>query len=82
MHYKSNERNYLPLSAGIHHSEDKHENKEMYKEMYFLNFKFSIVHVSTNNIIRILKFCMHVCNIDVEGTVSQILISTLRFYFI
>ena len=52
MHYTSNERNYLPLSAGIHHSEDKHENKEIYKEMNFLNFYFSIVHISTKMLLE------------------------------
>ena len=42
-------------------------------ERYFLDFYFSIVHISSNNVLGSLKLCMHVSNILVEGTVSQIL---------
>ena len=40
----------------------------------FFYFYFSIVHISLNNVFGSLKFCMHVDNISVKGTVSQIFI--------
>ena len=82
MHYTSNERNFFSLSVGILNSENKHESEEMYKEMYFFNFYFSIIHFSTHNVIRSLKICMHVHNIAAEGIVSQNFIPNLCSCFI
>ena len=50
-------------------------------EMYFFDLHFSIVHISTNNVIGSLKCCIHVVNIHVEGTVSQILFLYPSFDF-
>ena len=49
--------------------------------MYFFDLNCLIVHISTNNVIVGLKFCIHVGNIHVEGTVSQILFLYHSFYF-
>ena len=49
--------------------------------MYIFNLYFSTVHISINNVISCLKFCMHVRNIAVEGTVSQIFFLSLSIYF-
>ena len=81
MYYTSNERDYYSLSTGIFFSENKHESKKRYREMYFLDLIFLIVHISTHNIIVGLKFCIHVGNIHVERTVSQILFLCHSFYF-
>ena len=35
--------------------------------MYFFYLNFSIIHISTNNVIGGLTFCIHVGNINVEG---------------
>ena len=43
---------------------------------------FLIVHISTNFALDGLKFWMHVSNIHVEGTVSQMFYLGLRFCFI
>ena len=53
--------------------------KEIYREMYFFDWNFSIVHTSTNNVIESLKFCIHLGTIHVEGTVSQISFYILVF---
>ena len=53
----------------------------MYTEMYFFYLNFSIVHISTNNVIGGLKFYIHVGDIHVEGTLSQIFVLLLSFYF-
>ena len=50
------------------------------KKVFFL-LLFLIVHISTNCVLNGLKFWMHVPNIHVEGTVSQIFVLGLRFYF-
>ena len=49
--------------------------------MYLFDFYFSIVHISSNNVFDSLEFCMHVGNIHVEGTVSQIIFLCPTFYF-
>ena len=72
MFYTSNERDYWSLSVDIFDSENKHKSKKKCKERYFFDFYFSIVHISSNNVVGSLEFCMHVGNIHVEGTVSQI----------
>ena len=81
MYYTSNERDYFSLSADISNDEKKHRNEKIYTEMYFFDFHFSIVHISPSNVIGSLKFCMHVDNIYVEGTVSQIVFNNPSFYF-
>ena len=80
MYYTSNEKDYFPLSADIFNSENKHKCKSKYTEMYLFDFYFSIVHMSSNNVLDSL-ICMHVGNIHVEGTVSQIIFGCPTFYF-
>ena len=81
MYYTSNERDYFTLSTGIHNSEDRHESRKMYTEIYFFYLNFSVVHISTNNVPGSLKFCIQVGNMHVEGTVSQIFFSYPSFNF-
>ena len=59
-------RHQISLYADIFDSENKHKSKR-----YFFYFYFSIVHISSNNVLGSLKLYMHVGNIHVEGTVSQ-----------
>ena len=49
--------------------------------MYFFYLNFSIIHISTNNVIGGLTLCIHVGNIKVEGNVPQISFLCLSFYF-
>ena len=49
------------------------------KECIWKGIYFSIVHISSNNVLGSLKLCMHVGNINVEGTVSQIFFHFLVF---
>ena len=81
MYYTSNERDFFSLSPDIFNSENKHKCKSEYTEMYFFYFYFSVVHISSNNVLDSLKLCMHVGNIHVEGTVSQIIFLNPTFYF-
>ena len=81
MYHTLNGREYSSLSIDIFISENENESKKKYTEMYFFHLHFSIVHISTNNVIGGLKFCIHVVNIHVEGTVSQIFFIYLSFYF-
>ena len=48
---------------------------------YLFTLLFLIVHISTNYALGGLKFSMHVTNIHVEGTVSQIFYLGLSFCF-
>ena len=73
MYYTSNERDYSSLSNGIFISENKHESKNKYTEMYFFYLNLSIVRISTNNVNGSLKFGIHVTNVHVEGIMSQII---------
>ena len=73
MFYTSNERDYYFLSNCVFISENKHDSKKKYRELYFFYLNFSIVHISTN--IGSLNFFVDLGNIHVEGTVSQNLIS-------
>ena len=73
MYYTSNERDYSSLSNGIFISENKHESKNKYTEMYFFDLNLSIVRISTNNVNGSLKFGIHVTNVNVEGIMSQII---------
>ena len=50
-------------------------------KMRFFYFYFWVVHISTDDILYGLKLFTHVSNIRVEGTVSQISILGLSFYF-
>ena len=47
----------------------------------FFHFYFSNVHISVNNEFGNVKLCIHVANIHVEGTVSQIFSFGPSFYF-
>ena len=49
--------------------------------MLFFLLLFLIVHISADLALDGLKFCMHVPNIYVEGTVSQIFVLGLSFHF-
>ena len=79
MYHTSKEREYSSLSNGIFISENEHESKKKYTEMYFFYFNFLIIHYSTNNVIGSLKFCIHEVDIHVEGTVSQLYFDILFF---
>ena len=81
MYYTSNERDFFSLSPDIFNPENKHKCKSEYTEMYFFYFYFSVVHISSNNVLDSLKCCMHVRNIHVEGTVSQLIFLNPTFYF-
>ena len=82
MYYTSNERDYFSLSTHVFHFENECENGKWYLKNLFFYFYFSIVHISTNYALDSLRFWMHVSNIAVEGTVSQIFVLGLSFYFI
>ena len=81
MHYTSNEREYVPLSIHVFHFKNKYKNRKLYLKNLFFYFYFSIVHISTNYALDDLRFWMHVSNIYVEGTVSQIFVLSLSFDF-
>ena len=78
MHYTSNERYYFSISIHVFYFENKCENRKQYLKTLFFHFYFSIVHISTNYAFDGLRF-MHVTNIHVEGTVSQIFVLGLSF---
>ena len=46
--------------------------KKMYAKKVIFDLYFSIVHISTNNVLGNLTFCEHLDNIPLEGTVSQV----------
>ena len=46
--------------------------KNIWKCINIFDFYFSIVHMSSNNVFGSLNICMHVGNIHIKGTVSQI----------
>ena len=58
----------------------KNKRKQIYMERCFFYFYFSIVHISSNNVIGSLNVCKHVSNIHVEGTVSQIFFPYHSFF--
>ena len=74
MHYTSNERYYFYFSIHVFYFENKCENRKRYLKTLFFHFYFSIVHISTNYAFDGLRIFMHVTNIHVEGTVSQIFV--------
>ena len=51
------------------------------RKCYFFDIYFSIVHISSNNVLDSLNFCRHVGNIGLEGTVSQIIFLNPAFLF-
>ena len=53
----------------------------MVSEKVLFYFYFLIVHISTINALGYLFFSMLVSNIHVEGTVSQIFVLGITFYF-
>ena len=71
MFYTSNERDVFSLPNDISESEKKLKLKKVFTKKYFFNFYFSIVHISINNVLGNLVFCMHVDNIHPEGTVKK-----------
>ena len=81
MHYTSNERYYFSFSIHVFYFENKCENRKRYLKTLFFHFYFSIVHISTNYAFDGLRFHMHVTNIHVEGTVSQIFVLVLSLDF-
>ena len=80
MHYTSNERNYFSLSVGILDSENKHESKEIYEEMYFLNLR----HSSLNSNILITYVSFHISNLYNERAihVKKITVKKIIFEYI
>ena len=81
MLYTSIERDSSSLSIHVFFFENKCENSKWYMRTIFFYFYFSNVHISTNYALDGLRFCMHVGNIHVEGTVSQIFVFGLSFDF-
>ena len=81
MHYTSNERYYFSLSIHVFYFENKCENRKWYLKTLFSHFYFSIVHISTNYAFDGLSFYMHVINIHVKETISQISVLGLSFDF-
>ena len=59
----------------------KNTRAKKYKWKCFFFLLFLIVHISSNNVIGSLTLCIHVGNIHVEGTVSQIFFPYHSFYF-
>ena len=71
-YYVSNEREYFSLSNDINNSLINASKlrekviKKLFYHFYFLNSDFSVnIHV------KVMKFCMHVTNIHMKGTVSD-----------
>ena len=81
MHYTSNERDYSSLSIDVSNFENIYGGSKWYLKRKFVLLLFLIVHISTNFVLDGLKFWMHVPNIHVEGTVSQIFVLGLSFHF-
>ena len=59
-----------------------HNFKNCMRKKGFLSYIFSIVLISTNNVLGSLKFCMHLNNIPLQETVSQFFFYlSVSFYF-
>ena len=69
------------LSNDIFDSETEYQIRKLYLKKWFIYFYFLTVHISTNNAFEGLIFSMLVNNIHMEGTVSQIFILGIIFYF-
>ena len=81
MYYTSKERYIFTLFTGISKSENNMKLKKMYAKKVIFDLYFSIVHISTNNVLGNLKSCEHLDNIPLEGTVSQIFLFKSWFSF-
>ena len=81
MHYTSNERHMFSPSIDIYGNENTTKTLKWCAKMYFFNFYFSILHISSNNRPGNLRVCIHVDNIHPEGTVSQMFDLGLSFNF-
>ena len=81
MYYTSNERDYSSLSIDLSNFENTYGGGKWYLKRYYFLLLFLIVHISTNFVLDGLKFSVHVPNIHVEGTVSQIFVLDLSFHF-
>ena len=81
MCYTSNERDYFSLSTDVFNSVDRCKSRKWHMKIRFFDFYFLVVHISADNVLYGLIFFTHVSNIPVEGTVSQIFVLGLSFYF-
>ena len=81
MCYTSNERHCFTLFTDVCNSRNIYEIEEMHTQMFFFGLYFSIVHISTNIVLKDLKCRVAVGEIRIEGTVSQNLVLGLSFYF-
>ena len=72
---------FLWLLIYLFDSENKHKGSQIYAEIYFVDYYFSIVHISSNNVLDGLKSGMHEGNIHVKETVSQIVFFKSKFFF-
>ena len=78
----SNKRAHLSVCLGANGSlmtfyPKKQKIKDLFVHFYFLN-----MDILLNNELPVMKFCTHVKNIHVKGTVSQIFYLELSFNFI
>ena len=71
MFYASNERHHSSLSIDVFNSEKRYKVLILYAKYYNFVIIFSIVHISTNNVLNNLKCCVVVDNTYFEGTMSQ-----------
>ena len=75
------EREHFFLSSVRCNFENRYKSEKPYDKNSFFHFYFSNVHISVNNEFGNVKLCIHVANIHVEGTVSQIFSFGPSFYF-
>ena len=71
----------LYLYIDVSNFENIYGGRKWYLKRYFFLLLFMIVHISTNFVLDGLKLWMHVPNIHVEGTLSQIFVLDLSFCF-
>ena len=65
-------REYFSLFSVRCTFEIRYKSEKQCDKNSFLHFYFSNVHISVNNEFENVKLGIHVANIHVEGTVSQI----------
>ena len=75
------EREYFSLASDRCNFENIYKSEKQYDKNSFFHFYFSNVHISVNNEFGNFKLGIHVDNIHVEGTVSQIFDFCPSFYF-
>ena len=80
MHCISNERYIFTLLTDTFKLENNTKFKKWCTKKGIFNLYFSVVRISSNNVLGSLKFCMHLHNTPLEGTVSQIFYLCLSFY--